>query len=206
MGTLQSRSTNPLQALFSPVQAATLTLLFGHPDQRFATNEIIRRIGSGSGAVQRQLAALVDADLVTITRVGNQKHYQANKNSPVFAELHGLMVKTAAFSGVLRDALMTLGADVVSAFVFGSVAAGTARSGSDLDLLVIKRDDAALDHATLYDALQGAEAELQRRIEPVLMTRSDWQAKRTVNGSFAQRVATGPTLSVLGGVDEVSGA
>lgn len=185
------------RALFSPVQAATLALLFGHPDERFAMADIIRRIGSGSGAVQRQLAALREADLVTVTHVGNQRHYQANRQSPVFPELHGIVLKTAAFIAPLSDALMTLTADVEAAFVFGSVAAGTARSDSDIDLMVIKRDASTLDHAALYDALKGAEAVVQRRIEPVLMTSSEWKRKRDVAGSFVQRLISAPRIAVI---------
>lgn len=198
MGKKSGASLGAAEALFTPVQAATLALLFGHPDERFATGEIIQRIGRGSGAVQRQLAALLAADLVTLTQVGNQKHYQANRRSPVFAELHGLVLKTAAFVLPLRDALMTLGSDIHAAFVFGSVAAGTAKADSDLDLLVIKQDGASLDHARLYEALQAAEASLKRRVEPVLMTATDWRRKRRLAGSFANRVAAGPLITVQG--------
>jgi len=193
-----SPSLKALGALFTPVQADTLALLFGHPDQGFPTSEIIRRIGRGSGAVQRQLAALRDADLVTVTRIGNQRHYQANRRSPIFDELHGLMRKTATFGTVLHDALMTLAPEIALAFVFGSVAAGTARADSDLDLMVITPDGSALDHATLFEALQGAETTVQRRIEPMLMTMSEWRQKCGVEGSFAHRVATGPTRMVIG--------
>ncbi len=199
-----SRSLAP--ALFSPVQAATLALLYGHPDERFQTSEIIRRIDSGSGAVQRQLAALLAADLVTVTRIGNQKHYQANRQSPVFPELHALVLKTVAFVGPLHDALMTWGDDIVCAFVFGSVAAGTARADSDLDLMVIKRDDSALDHAALYEALAPAEAALRRRIEPVLMTSGEWSRKKAEPGTFAARVAEGRRLMVMGEEDVAAGA
>jgi predicted nucleotidyltransferase len=201
MGNKTQRFDQVSAALFSPVQAATLALLFGQPEQRFAIGEIIRRIGRGSGAVQRQLAALLAADLVTLTKVGNQRHYQANRNSPVFFELNRLVLKTAALVGPLGDALVTLAPDIEAAFVFGSFAAGTAKAESDVDLMVIKRDDSTLDHATAYEALRGAEELLQRRIEPVLMTISDWRTKRAVAGSFAQRVASGPTLAIIGAAD-----
>lgn len=192
-------------ALFSPVQAATLGLLFGHPDQRFQTADIIRRVNSGSGAVQRQLAAFLAADLVTVTRVGNQKHYQANRSAPIFDELHSLVLKTVAFVEPLRDALMTLSADIQRAFVFGSVAAGTAKADSDLDLLIVKRDESMLDHAAVYEALEPVESLLQRRIEPVLMSEPDWRRKRAVPGSFASRVALGPKLSIIG-EDDAAGS
>lgn len=197
MGT-KSRASASSQALFSPVQAATLGLLFGHPDERFRSSDIIRRVGSGSGAVQRQLAALLAADLVSVTSMGNQKHYQANRLSPVFHELHGLVLKTVTFVDPLRDALMTLEAEISTAFVFGSVADGTARASSDLDVMVIKRDGSALDHASVYEALRAAEERLGRRIEPVLMSEADWRRKRQTPGSFAARVSLGAKLMLVG--------
>jgi len=48
------------------------------------------------------LTKLADAGLVSVDRVGNQKYYQANRASPVFDELHGLIVKTSGLLGPLR--------------------------------------------------------------------------------------------------------
>src|SRR5688572_7433491 len=95
MGTkLPPRRVGLADALFTPVQQRVLGLLFGQPDRRYQSAEVIRLADSGTGAVHRQLARLEAAGLVTVTRSGNQKHYQARRDSPVFAELHGLVVKT----------------------------------------------------------------------------------------------------------------
>ncbi len=48
-------------------------MLFGQPGQSFYTNEIIKKSGGGSGAVQRELSRLVRSGLVTVTRIGSQK-------------------------------------------------------------------------------------------------------------------------------------
>ena len=34
------------------------------------------------------------AGLLTVSRVGNQKHYQANRAAPIFDELEAIVVKT----------------------------------------------------------------------------------------------------------------
>ena len=80
-------------ALFSPVQQRVLGLLFGQPERRFQSAEVIRLARSGTGAAHRVLIRLAAAGFVTVTRTGNQKHYQANWESPVFTELHSLVVK-----------------------------------------------------------------------------------------------------------------
>src|SRR6185503_3535612 len=92
-------------ALFTPVQQRVLGLLFGQPDRTFQSAELIRLAKGGTGAAHRQLARLEAAGLLTVTRTGNQKHYQARHDSPVFPELHGLVVKTVGLTEPLRAAL-----------------------------------------------------------------------------------------------------
>ena len=65
---------------------------------------------------------LVESGLVTVTPAGNQKHYQANPASPVFAELHGLVVKTIGLAGPLEEALAPFRDRIDAAFVYGSIA------------------------------------------------------------------------------------
>ncbi len=79
--------TSLADALFTATQQRVLALLFGEPDRSFYTSELIARIGAGSGAVQRELKRLAESGLVTVKRIGNRKHYQANPDSPVFEEL-----------------------------------------------------------------------------------------------------------------------
>ncbi len=81
-------------ALFTKVQQRVLGLLFAHADQSFYTNQIVRFVGSGTGSVQRELEKLVSAGLVLVSKSGNQKHFQANRNSPIFSELRGIVLKT----------------------------------------------------------------------------------------------------------------
>ena len=91
--------TDPADALFTATQQRVLALLFGEPGRSFYTSELIDRIGAGSGAVQRELKRLAESGLVTVKRIGNQKHYQANPDSPVFEELCGLVRKTVGLAG-----------------------------------------------------------------------------------------------------------
>src|SRR3989441_2430494 len=75
----QSRAPSPgvADALFAKVQQRVLGVLFGNPRRSFYANEVIGMARSGTGAVQRELARLEASGLVTVTRVGKQKHYQA---------------------------------------------------------------------------------------------------------------------------------
>lgn len=188
-------------ALFSSVEQRLLALLFGQPDRRYQSSELVRLARSGNGATQRVLARLVTAGLVTVTEVGNQKHYQANRSNPVFPELHGLIVKTVGLLEPLRSALRPLGPRMVAAFVYGSVAKGTDRAKSDVDLLVVSDE---VDHADLFDALRLVEESLARTVNPTVFGVAEWQSKRADPRSFVSRVATGPRLFVIGTEDDVA--
>ena len=100
--------TSVADALFSATQQRVLGLLFGQPQRSFFTSELIALAGGGSGAVQRELRSLEESGLATLSRVGNQKHYQANADAPIFAELCGIVRKMLGPADVLREALAPL--------------------------------------------------------------------------------------------------
>ena len=196
MGTIANESSHGLAgALFSPVQQRVLGLLFGQPNRRFQSAELIRLVHGGTGAVHRQLARLEESGWVTVTRAGNQKHYQANAACPAFAELRGLIAKTVGLVEPLRRALEPLADGVQAAFIYGSIAKGTDKAASDIDLLVVSD---RLGYPDLFTALQAAESALGRSISPNVMTPQDWQAKVQEKGSFAARIAAQPRLFVIG--------
>jgi predicted nucleotidyltransferase len=192
--------TRTAAVLFTPVQQRVLGLLFGQPDRSFQGNELIRIARSGTGAVHRLLTRLAESGLVNVEQVGNQKHYSANRSAPIFGELHGLVVKTVGLKEPIERALAPLMGRIRVAFVFGSIAAGTERTASDVDLFVIAED---LPYPELYAALEPAEAALARPINPNVMTPAEWRRKRSRDDSFATRVANRPKVMIVGSEDEL---
>lgn len=188
-------------ALFTPVQQRVLALLYGQPERRFQSAELIRLARSGTGAVQRLLVRLENAGLVSSTRSGNQKHYQANPASPIFAELGGLVAKTMGAAEPLRQALAPLAPHIHAAFIYGSLASGNDRASSDVDLMVLSD---SLSYADVYEAIQGAEQALARPINPTVMTLADWRSKNVVPGSFVARIMGEPRLHLIGVDDDLS--
>ena len=202
MGTKDGASSPGLAgALFSPVQQRVLGLLFGQPGRRFQSAELIRLAKSGTGAVHRQLSRLEAAGWVTATRVGNQKHYQANADCPAFEELRGLIAKTVGLVEPIRRALEPLAERITAAFIYGSIAKGTDSAGSDIDLLIIAEDVA---YPEVFSALQSVESELGRSVNPNVMAVREWREKSGERGSFATRIASQPRLFVIGTDDDVT--
>jgi len=196
----KSASIGLADALFPRVQQRVLALLFGQPDRRFQSAELIRLAESGTGAVHRQLSRLAEAGWVTALRMGNQKHYQANRASPAFTELRGLIVKTVGVVEPLRRALTAKSGELRAAFVYGSVAKGNDKAGSDIDLMVISD---RLGYQDVFDALQSAEGVLARPVNPNVMSLAEWRAKRAKRDSFAARIAAQPRLFVIGSDDDL---
>jgi predicted nucleotidyltransferase len=195
-----SPSAGLADVLFTPPQQRVLGLLFGQPQRRFQSGELIRLAAAGTGAVHRLLTRLAAVGLVSVEAVGNQKFYRANSASPVFEELCGLVRKTVGLVVPLQSALSPLMGQVSAAFVYGSVAKGSDHADSDIDSMVVAD---ALDDAALYAALPAAEAALARPINPSLMTRDEWRRKREQPDSFAARIAAQPRLFVIGCDDDL---
>ena len=200
MGT-RTDQTNMSSALFSNVQQRVLGLIFGHPERSFYTSEILRSVNSGTGAVERELKRLQSSGLVSVERIGNQKHYRANPDSPIFGELHSLVLKTVGLAGPLAEALRTHASKIQAAFVFGSVAKDADTATSDIDLMVIGDH---LDYSDLYTALQDAETKLRRKVNPLFLTPEDWRRKVSRRDSFAQRISTQPKIFVVGSESALS--
>jgi predicted nucleotidyltransferase len=187
-------------ALFSKVQQRVLALIFGHPERSFYTSEIVRRIDSGTGAVERELSRLQRSGLVSVERIGNQKHFRANRDSPIFAELQSLVVKTVGLTEPLRKALEPYSNKIKAAFVYGSVAKGSDTAHSDIDLMVVGDE---LSYSDLYSALQNAESLLQRKVSPLFLSVKDWRRKVSQKDSFANKVKAQPKLFVFGSENDI---
>jgi predicted nucleotidyltransferase len=199
MGTMP-QAISLSNALFSKVQQRVLALIYGHPQRSFYTSEIVRTVQSGSGAVERELSRLERSGLVSIERIGNQKHYRANRQSPIFEELRGLVSKTIGLAEPLRESLQPYAAAIKAAFVYGSVAKGTDTARSDIDLMVIGDE---LNYSDLYTATQSAQDKLRRKVNPLFLSWKDWQRKAQDQGSVVSKISDAPKIFILGSEEDL---
>lgn len=182
-------------ALFSAVQRRVLGHIFRDPNRTFYKSEIVRDLRSGTGAVTRELERLERSGLVLVEHIGNQKHYRANKNSPIFHELRAIVQKTVGLHDPLQEALAPIADQIKVAFVYGSVAKGTDTARSDVDLMVVGDN---LSYSDLYEGLHKAEEQLSRTINPTIIERDEWSKKRKGDNSFLQRVLTQQKVFIIG--------
>ena len=187
-------------ALFSKVQQRVLGLLFVNADRSFYTNEIVRFVDSGIGVVQRELEKLAQSGLVTIKKVGNQKHYQANPDTPIFAELRGIVLKTVGLADILRLALLPLSDKIQAAFIYGSIAKGSDTAKSDIDVLIIGTE---LAYADVYEALSAHESDIGRPVNPSIYSTQELQRKLAEDNAFVSRVLEQPKIFLIGSDDDL---
>ena len=182
--------------LFGSVRREVLALLLGRPDERFYLREIVRSVGGGSGAVQRELKQLVDAGLVDREARGHQVYFAANREAPIFPELQAIVEKTAGTVDVLRASLATLvrAGSIDVALVYGSVAAGKQTARSDVDVLTV----GTITLTELVPALRIAEQRLGREINSSVYPAREFREKLKRGAPFLQRIMTGPKLFVAG--------
>jgi len=196
MGMMSMEAISLSNALFSKVQQRVLALIFGQPERSFYMSEIMRNVRSGTGAVERELSRLQRSGLVSVERIGNQKHYRANHQSPIFAELQSLVINTVALAEPLRKSLEPYSDKIKAAFVCGSVAKGTDTAHSDdIDLMVIGDK---LSYSELYTGLRNAEDTLHRKVSPTVLSLKDWRRQASEKGSFISKINVLPKIFVFG--------
>lgn len=190
-------------ALFTQTQQRLLGALFGEPDRAFALSELITATGGGSGAIQRELARFTGAGLVDISRLANQKRYQANPHAPIHDELVSIVQKTFGLAGPLRAALNPVYAEIALAFVYGSVAKRMDTGRSDIDLMILSN---TLGYADVMQCLDGTEKTLGRLVNPTLYSQHEFASRIQDQNSFLMRVMSQPKIWVIGGAHELSTA
>ena len=150
-----SDSNVAVSALFGRGRRTILSLLFGRSDEAFYLRQIVRATGIGLGPAQRELKHLADAGIIRRTARGGRVYFQADPETPIFAELNrmaGTMEQVMRSIDPPPPASLPLSGrfpvpqELLAAFcrkhhikklsLFGSVLREDFRLDSDIDVLV----------------------------------------------------------------------
>jgi len=185
--------------LGSKLRAKVLGWLFTHPDERYFVRQLTSLVKEDSTNVSRELARLEKTGILVSTKEGKQKYYQANRKSPIYNELHGLIVKTTGVADVLRSALAPLADRIMVAFIFGSIASGNEDRASDIDLMVV----GAISFGKVVSLLTSAEEKLGREINSVVYPLAEFKKKVREDHHFVKAVLEGGKIFLIGDEDEL---
>jgi uncharacterized protein len=185
--------------LFGRTRGAIFALLYGKADQSFYTRQIAREVDGSVGAVQRELENLSKVGLIVRSSVGSQVFYQANRDAPIFREMHALVNKTIGVFSVLRSALHPIAKRILVAFVYGSVAREEETAQSDVDLMLVGK--ATLDE--VLSRLSTVEKSIGRPINPTVYSLLEFKSKLASGNHFLNVVLKGQKVFLLGDEDEL---
>ena len=181
-------------ALFTTTQQNVLGLLYTQPDKSFYLKEILRLTGMGVATIKRELDRMLAADIIRMTKIGNQHHYQANSECPIFQELSGMIKKTFGIRGTLGSALSALSDKIDWAFVYGSIAAGNETTGSDIDLMII----GDVGFSEIVGLLNPVQDTLGREINPKIYDVEEWTLMKARKNSFIEELLVKPRMDIIG--------
>lgn len=167
-------------------------LLLGSP-ARYYVRQLASRLGLPPTAVSRELAHLAELGVARREADGRRVYYEANPNAAGLSELRSLVLKLGGVAEVLRAALAEERASICWAFVFGSIAEGSATAASDVDLFVV----GSIAPIELHERLRPISEALGRAINSHVLTPREFREKRARN-PFVTRVLEGPKLQLIG--------
>ena len=188
-----SQGKRLLDALFTRTQRQLIGIFFGHPERSFYLNQIVRLAGVGTGSVQRELKRLSESGVLTVKKVGNQKHYQANPDITIFSELCGIARKTFGVVDVIRSAVDQLPVTPDLVLMYNDP---SDRPASTMRLLLVSD---RLDSGMIHDAV--AEIQLGREIYPWLLDRRRYGDLLERNDARLMSVIEGPKVKIMGSVN-----
>jgi predicted nucleotidyltransferase len=185
------------ELLSSRARAEIFRLLFGGTGEELHVREIERRSGLNDSTLRQELRKLVRLDLVHSRKDSNRLYYRAKTENPLYPEIHNLVLKTSGLADVLKHALRDKRIRV--AFVFGSIARGEEKSGSDVDLMVIGQ----LGLRDLSRLLSGIEEKIGREVNPHVSHEDEFRKRIRTKEHFVSSVMESPKIFVIGSQDEL---
>ena len=182
----------PVPQLFSRVKAEIFRLLFGPGAGELHVRDLARRAGLNDATVRQELRRLTAMRLVEARVSGNRIYCRANPDHPLTPEIRNLVMKTSGLADVLRRSLDK--AAIRAAFVFGSLAEGVEKPGSDVDLMIV----GSVTLRQVSKLLSGVGSLLGREVNPHILTPREFVRRRKAGDHFLTSVLGGKRLFVIG--------
>ena len=185
------------ELLSSRARAEIFRLLFGGAAKELHVREIERRSGLNDSTIRQELSKLKRLDLVRSRKDSNRIYYSAKTENPLYPDIRNLMLKTSGLFDVLKHALKDKRIHV--AFVFGSVAAGEEKSGSDVDLMVIGN----FGLRELSGLLSGIEEKIGREVNPHVLQEAEFRRRIRSKEHFVSNVMESKKFFIIGSQNDL---
>ena len=179
----------------SDTQLQILGATYLEPERHFTIPELVERSGRPQPTVAREVERLTEAGLLHSELRSGRRSVWADTTSPIFDELHSILLKTIGPKAVIEQHLQGL-QGVDQALIYGSWArryeGEPGPLPQDVDLMVI----GDVDVAGVRSAADAASRRLGRDVNVTVLTREEWERADT---GFLTHLKTQPlvTLNVV---------
>lgn len=177
-----------LKHLFSSsIRADLLSLLLNSPDEQFYIREIAKLLRKNPSGIKRELDNLQKMGIVSSEKVANLKYFQADTESPLYAELKNLITKSLGLPGALKALLRASGAK--AAFIYGGYAKG--EDGGEVRLFVVGGS------LSLTKELREIEKRFHKRIDCKVMEEEEYLTKKRGDANL-KRILKDKRINLVG--------
>lgn len=154
--------------LFSKTIRNILMVFVTNPRQSFYLRQLSALTGNAPRPVQLALQKLEKAGILTSFRQANLKFYSLNKNSPIYAEIKNIILKTDAIDESVRKSIKNL-KNLQCAFIYGA----STKEKTDAKLQLCFIGD--VDSDTLSKTIVHIKEKLKRSIATSIFTPQEWK-------------------------------
>jgi predicted nucleotidyltransferase len=182
-----------LKGLFvSKIRVKILEHFLTHSNDSFYSRQLEKILAEPVGPIGRELLNLEKLGILTFRNIGNQKHYQVNKEMIFFEDLRLIFLK-ATIGEVLKKQLSIM-EGVELAFIYGSFAKGEEYKASDIDIMVVGN----LADKAINQAISRSEKELRRTINYSLYDLEEVKERLKNRDNFIKTVFSEPHIILIG--------
>lgn len=179
--------------LRSKARQRLLAYYFTNPTARLHLRYLAEQLSIDPSNLSRELRRLENEGLFRSEVNGRQKYFQLNRQYPLFDEVRGIVTKTVGAIPLIAQSLRKI-EGIEEAHLYGSFARNQQDATSDIDVLVIgaPRGDA------LAEAVEKLERQLGREISYMVLTRREFDSRRSRKDAFLENIWHNKRVSLVG--------
>jgi predicted nucleotidyltransferase len=179
--------------LRSKARQRLLAYYFTNPTARHHLRDLAERLSIDPSNLSKELGRLEREGLFRSEVSGRQKYFQLNREYPLFDEVRSIVAKTIGAAPLIAQSLKKI-EGMGEAYLYGSFARNQQDAASDIDVLVIgtPREE------VLAEAMRKLERQLGREINYTVLTRKEFESRRSRKDAFLESVWHNRRVSLVG--------
>lgn len=185
--------TSQIDRLFgSRTRVAVLSKLMINSERSFYIRELSKELRIPYSMLYKEVKNLESLGILNVEKKGKVTLLSVNRKLPYFAELKGMIIKTAGITDLIRNSLRDF-KDLRYAMMYGSFATGEA-SSSDIDLLMV----GDVEEERLLRVTAKIEDQAGKEINYILWSDHEFRKRIKIRHYLLADIARKPFIMIIG--------